>query len=117
MSFFNKKGDSLSLNVIIVAALALIVLVILVMIFTGRISIFKLGVDKAGETELAKLKLNYGVCHPTSSKESSFLDSLSKASSETAKSTEISTFSSEISRCKAYNTDKTTCEGAGCSWQ
>ena len=45
------------------------------------------------------------------------LDSLSKASSETAKSTEISTFSSEISRCKAYNTDKTTCEGAGCSWQ
>lgn len=116
MGLFNKKGD-LSLNVIIVAALALIVLVLLVMIFTGRIGIFKAGVEKAGELELAKQKLNYGVCHPTPAKESSFIDTLSKATSESSKTTEISTFSSEISRCKTYNTDKTSCEGAGCTWQ
>ena len=41
----NKKGQGLSLNMIIVAAIALIVLVIIVMIFTGRIGIFRQGVE------------------------------------------------------------------------
>ena len=41
----NKRGAELSLNVIIVAAIALIVLVILVLIFTGRIAIFRFGVE------------------------------------------------------------------------
>ena len=35
-----KKGQGLSMNVIIVAALALLVLIILAMIFTGRVKIF-----------------------------------------------------------------------------
>jgi hypothetical protein len=35
-----KKGQGISLNVIIIAAIALIVLVVLVMIFTGRMNIF-----------------------------------------------------------------------------
>ena len=39
-----KKGQGLSLNMVIVAAIALIVLVIIVAIFTGRISIFGKGV-------------------------------------------------------------------------
>lgn len=41
----NKRGAELSLNVIIVAAIALIVLVILVLIFTGRIAIFRVGIE------------------------------------------------------------------------
>ena len=41
----NKKGAELSLNVIIIAAIALIVLVILVLIFTGRIAIFRVGLE------------------------------------------------------------------------
>ncbi len=35
-----KKGQGISLNVIIIAAIALIVLVILILIFTGRIGLF-----------------------------------------------------------------------------
>jgi len=46
----SKKGQGLSLNVIIVAAIALIVLVVLVMIFTGRIGIFEKGLSKEGKT-------------------------------------------------------------------
>ena len=36
----NRKSQGLSVNVIIIAALALIVLVVLTVIFTGRIKIF-----------------------------------------------------------------------------
>jgi hypothetical protein len=41
----NKKGD-LSINIIIVAAIALIVLVVMVAVFTGRISIWGKNVDE-----------------------------------------------------------------------
>jgi hypothetical protein len=40
----SKKAQGISMNVIIIAALALIVLVVLVMIFTGRIGMFTGGV-------------------------------------------------------------------------
>jgi hypothetical protein len=47
----SKKGAEMSLNIIIVAAIALIVLVVLVMIFTGRMNIFGTGVQKATENK------------------------------------------------------------------
>lgn len=40
MSIHNKKGQGISINVIIIAAIALLVLVILSIIFTGRMGIF-----------------------------------------------------------------------------
>ena len=40
-----KKGQGISLNVIIIAAIALIVLVVLVMIFTGRMKLFGEGLS------------------------------------------------------------------------
>jgi len=40
-----KKAQGLSLNMVIVAAIALIILVIIVAIFTGRISVFGKGVS------------------------------------------------------------------------
>jgi len=40
-----KKGQGISLNVVVVAAIALIVLVVLVLIFTGRLAIFTGEVD------------------------------------------------------------------------
>ena len=43
----SKKGQSISINTIIIAAIALAVLVVLFYIFTGRLSIFSKGV---GET-------------------------------------------------------------------
>ena len=43
----NKRGQGLSLNTIIIAAIALIVLVVLVMIFTGRMGGFTGGLQEA----------------------------------------------------------------------
>ena len=42
----NKKGQSISINTIIVAAIALAVLVVLFLIFTGRLGIFSKGVSE-----------------------------------------------------------------------
>ena len=45
--FMNKKAQGVSINTIIIAAIALIVLVVLVMIFTGRMGIWGQGLDEA----------------------------------------------------------------------
>ena len=42
----NKKGVDISINTIIVAALALAVLVVLFLIFTGRLGLFSKGVQE-----------------------------------------------------------------------
>jgi hypothetical protein len=42
-----KKAQSISINAIIIAALALIVLVVLIAVFSGRMSIFGIGLDQA----------------------------------------------------------------------
>jgi len=39
----NKKGQGISVNVIIIAAIALVVLVVLIAIFTGRFGLFSTG--------------------------------------------------------------------------
>ena len=43
----SKKAQGLSVNAIIIAAIALIVLVVLVSIFTGRLGIFSKGLGEA----------------------------------------------------------------------
>jgi len=48
-----KKSQGLSVNVIIIAAIALIVLVVLIAVFTGRFGIFSKGLDSA--TNICKL--------------------------------------------------------------
>lgn len=111
----NKKGQGLSLNVIIVAALALIVLVVLVMVFTGRIGIFEKGLGKEGQAELIKMKITYGDCRPTATQEVGFTTQYGQADSEEAKEMAKATYSDEINRCKG-SSDKAGCEGAGCRW-
>lgn len=112
----SKKAQGLSLTTIIVAALALIVLVVLVMIFTGRIGVFKSGVEKVGEAELTTFRISYGECHPTVGNEQTFLTAMGAAASDADKETARNQLKSELSACKAY-TDQTTCAGAGCSWK
>jgi uncharacterized membrane protein YqiK len=112
----NKKGQGLSLTTIIIAAIALIVLVVLVMIFTGRIGIFKTGVEEAGEAELIKLRISYGDCHPSTGAEATFSTSIGQAATEEDKEVARSVLKGEIDRCKAL-IDKDSCEGAGCSWK
>lgn len=111
----DKKGQGLSLNVIIIAALALIVLVVLIMVFTGRIAIFEQGVSKEGKAELIKMKITYGDCHPTAREEANFDIAYSQAESLDGKETAKVDFKDEISRCKGFG-DKVNCESAGCSW-
>jgi len=42
-----KKAQGISINTIIIAAIALIVLVVLIAVFTGRISLWGTGLDQA----------------------------------------------------------------------
>ena len=112
---FNKKGQGLSLNVIIVAALALIVLVVLVMVFTGRIAIFDKGIGQESKAELIKMKIQYGDCQPTSSAESGFTSAFDQAESIDDKEAARDNFFQEIDHCDSY-TDKDGCESGGCRW-
>ena len=112
----NRKAQGLSLNVIIIAALALIVLVILVMVFTGRIAIFERGVAQEGQTELIKMRILYGQCKPTPGQEASFTSELTRAESVDDQESAKAAFQEEISRCKDFGDSKVSCEGAGCRW-
>ena len=46
----SKKGQGLSLNTIVIAAIVMIVLIVLIMIFTGRLSIFSQLFGKVDES-------------------------------------------------------------------
>ncbi|MBS3126835.1 hypothetical protein J4228_01570 [Candidatus Woesearchaeota archaeon] len=118
----NNKGQGFSLNVIIVAVLALIILVVLALIFTGKIAIFQEGTGEA-KTELSTIKVAYGPCHPGASVESTFRSEYSAASKleniqevNTAKAEARNKLQDEIGRCNNF-VDKTSCEADGlCDW-
>lgn len=121
--FANKKGQGLSLTVIIVAALALIVLVVLVAIFLGRIGTFGEGVSKAGQADLLELKVSYGTCHPAKAQETVFLNAYAAAeglddltAQQEEKDAAYQDLSSEISRCKSAASDEANCLSFGCAW-
>ncbi len=117
VKIFTNKGQGLSLNVIIIAALALIVLVVLVAIFTGQIGGFRTGVDKGGDVELTQMRISYGDCHPSVSKETDFSNRIGRAPSNDEKDRERAAFEDEISRCDESSSDKGLCDSNGCKWQ
>lgn len=113
----DKKGQGLSLNVIIIAALALIVLVILVAIFTGRIGRFDTGVSEVGDTELARMRVQYGVCHPAAVAETKFRLAFNGAESLEEQDQLRSDFEvDEVDRCASI-LDKGLCEEVNCKWK
>lgn len=119
----SKKGQGLSLTVIIVAVLAIIVLVILTVVFVGRMAVFGEDVSSEGSGDLAKLKIFYGNCHPSISSETAFLNSYETASAmgdptarQAAEDVAYETLDDEISRCKSIGVDETNCESTGCNW-
>lgn len=75
----NKKAQGISINTIIIAAIALAVLVVLFAIFTGRIGIFSRGVNEASscKTTCDNLGMSFTVLAEkatcTSSSESRYL--------------------------------------------
>ncbi|SRR3989338_1236272 len=112
-----KKGQGLSLNVIIVAALALIVLVVLIVIFTQQSSQFGQKVGEETKTELIKMKIYYGKCRPGQSSENAFMSEYERALSGEDRDRTESAFRDEIDRCKEFSSDKTSCEdNSGCVW-
>jgi len=113
----DKKAQGLSLNVIIIAALALIVLVVLAVIFMGKSASFDRGVTGETQTELIKMKISYGDCHPNERVEQSFVTELSQAEDVEAEAEAKSDFKGEIDNCKALSTDKSACENGGCAWE
>jgi hypothetical protein len=86
------------------------------MIFTGRIGVFKEGIEEVGESELVQLKISYGKCQPTAAAETAFLNALNAAESEAEKGDAKNILQDEIGRCKSF-TDKDTCRGQGCVWK
>ncbi len=59
-----NKGQSISINTIIIAAIALAVLVVLFAIFTGRIGKFSIGVDETDTCEQKCTSLNMNLRSP-----------------------------------------------------
>ena len=59
----NKKAQGLSINTIIIAAIALVVLVVLIAIFTGRLGMFSKGLGDVGKCQnLGGTCLNANSC-------------------------------------------------------
>lgn len=108
-----SKGD-LSINVIIVAVLALLVLVVLAAIFVTKLGVFEKGVSKEGQTEIAKMRIFYGDCHPSSSAETAFANELTAAGDDAAKDAAKAKFKDASALCKQV-TDKDGCSGE-CIW-
>ncbi len=112
---FSKKGQGLSLNAIIIAALALIVLVVLVAVFTGQIGKTKVGIEKAGQTKLVTMKLSYGDCQPRGSVADTFVAAYNSAEDTAGQDTAETTFRNAIDECKK-STTKEDCSNS-CQWK
>ncbi len=112
----NKKGQGLSLNVIIVAAIALIVLVVLVAVFIGRINIFGQGLEQSGDAQLTAMQARYGQCAPTVNAESTFRSNYNSAEADD-KSRYTSEYQDEINRCKRESDNRAVCESIDCRWR
>jgi len=111
----SKKGQGLSLNVIIVAALALIVLVVLIMVFTGKIGVFDRGVSQESKAELIKMKIQYGDCQPKVSTEEGFISNFEQVENVDQRQQIKDDFIQEIDYCKSFDA-KSDCERGECRW-
>ena len=105
----SKKGQSLSVNTIIVAVLALIVLVVLVVIFVNQFGLFEKGVSEQSNTKLVELKIKYGQCHPSGSEENNFRTDYDTNPDEAA-----NTLNEMIELCSRNSKDD--CDLPDCSW-
>ncbi len=118
----SKKGQGMSLNVVIIAALALIVLVVLVMVFTGRIGIFQNVVGGEADSDLRVMGSFYGSCKPSSGDEAAFKASYVEAAKvndeveqDRMKSEAKSVLQGRVDECKTF-TNEGACNSGGCKW-
>jgi hypothetical protein len=118
-----RKAQGLSLTTIIIAAVGLVVLVVLVAIFTGRMSLFGLGISKVARTELAGLQIDYDECHPSRGMERLFLKALDDAEDESEEAVVLNQFENAMSSCASQNTQDSCVThipseytGVSCAW-
>ena len=112
----NKKAQGMSLNVIIIAALALIVLVVLATIFMGRLGSFDKQVGTEAETRYKALSVTFSQCHPSFSAEQQFYSLWGEGSSEEAAEA-LDYIEDQIDTCKEGRDSEANCESfTGCSW-
>ena len=112
----SKRGQGLSLNVIIIAALALIVLVVLAAIFIQQTGVFTAKLNKEANLELTSLKGTYGECHPSRSAESASISAFNRAEpgdQETARDALRET----IRACSNLDSSAACEANRDCDWQ
>jgi hypothetical protein len=114
---FGKKGQGLSLNVIIVAALALIVLVVVAAIFIQQTGIFSGKINQEGSADLAGLQATYGTCHPSKVEEGRFLTALVKAETPEDGQVARDAFRSVIRNCNGLDSLGVCETNDDCDWQ
>ena len=119
----SKKGQGVSLTVIIVAAIALLVMIVLIMIFTGRIGLFEEKLGDEADADLKGIQTFYGQCQPSIGEELAFkakyaevgtVDSATEK--EKIKQEAKAELQDEASRCKSVGVSKDDCDSAGCRW-
>ena len=63
------------------------------------------------------MKITYGECHPTESREASFGSDYATAETVEQKEEAKRRLKEDIRSCKDTGIDKSTCEGNGCNWK
>lgn len=114
---FNKSGQGLSLNVIIIAALALIVLVVLAAIFIQQTGVFTGRLGQEGNTDLASLKATYGQCHPSRIAEGKFVTAFNRAEIPEDRELARDTLREIIRNCGVIDSSVACEASSDCSWQ
>ena len=113
----SKRGQGLSLNVIIIAALALIVLVVLAAIFVQQTGLFNKRLSEQANIELTNYKANYGECHPNRAVETKFTGAFSKAETPEDEESAREEFRDIIRACSSLGS-LAECEAdSNCNWQ
>ena len=113
----SKKGQGPSLNVIIIAALALIVLVVLAAIFIQQTGIFTDKLRKQANTELVSLQGTYGECHPSRTKELSFITTLAKTQTPEDQDVARDELRGVIRDCSFLDSSAACEADSSCDWQ
>ena len=110
-----KRARGLPLTTIVIAIIVLVVLVLLVAIFTGQISRTDRDLQQQGNVELISVRLSYGQCRPSPSKEQMFMSEYNTAASEQLKADAKTRFLRVVSECDV-NTAQEQCIANGCVW-
>jgi len=110
-----KRAQGMSLNVIIIAALALIVLVVLTAIFIGRLGSFDDTVPKEAGARYQALSIMFGKCQPGLADEQQFYNLWGDGEdSEQLEALEF--IDDRADECNDGRDSEANCESYGCNW-